>query len=84
MREHEIDADFADAADIVGEIVSKESGKRDRGEKFEEYDASGVREYWLIDPRRNDAPSIASTPAGSLNVPTSIRAANMSRHSCPV
>lgn len=32
------------------EIVSPESAARDRGEKFHEYAAGGVAEYWLIDP----------------------------------
>ncbi len=42
-------------ADLVVEIVSPESGPRDRGEKFYEYEAAGVREYWLIDPARQQA-----------------------------
>jgi len=43
------------AGDIVIEIVSRESTKRDRGEKFDEYEAGGVKEYWLIDPLRKEA-----------------------------
>lgn len=39
-------------ADMVAEIVSQESLGRDRGTKFVEYEAGGVREYWLIDPLR--------------------------------
>jgi Uma2 family endonuclease len=39
-------------ADLAVEIVSTESGARDRGEKFYEYEAGGVREFWLIDPIR--------------------------------
>ncbi len=39
-------------ADLVVEIVSPESGPRDRGEKFYEYEAGGVPEYRLIDPLR--------------------------------
>jgi Uma2 family endonuclease len=39
-------------ADLVVEIVSSDSVARDRGEKFYEYEAGGVREYWLIDPER--------------------------------
>ena len=39
-------------ADLAVEIVSPESAARDRGEKFYEYEAGGVPEYWLIDPRR--------------------------------
>jgi Uma2 family endonuclease len=42
-------------ADMVIEIVSKESVNRDRGEKFVEYEAAGVSEYWLIDPIRQEA-----------------------------
>ena len=37
------------------EIVSPESVGRDRGDKFVEYEAAGVREYWLIDPEREQA-----------------------------
>jgi len=36
-------------ADFVIEIVSPESVLRDRGEKYAEYEAGGVREYWIID-----------------------------------
>ena len=39
-------------ADMVVEIVSPESVGRDRGEKFTEYEAGGVPEYWLLDPQR--------------------------------
>jgi len=46
---------LSDAADMVIEIVSPESVGRDRGEKFVEYEAAGVREYWLIDPDRQQA-----------------------------
>ena len=42
-------------ADLAIEIVSSESGARDRGEKFYEYEAGGVREFWLIDPIRQQA-----------------------------
>ena len=37
------------------EIISPESDERDRGEKFIENEAAGVREYWLIDPLREEA-----------------------------
>jgi len=39
-------------ADVAVEILSPESAGRDRGEKFYEYEAGGVREYWVIDPDR--------------------------------
>jgi Uma2 family endonuclease len=42
-------------ADLVVEIVSPESDDRDRGEKFFEYEAAGIPEYWLIDAVRQEA-----------------------------
>lgn len=42
-------------ADLVVEIVSPESVERDRVDKFHEYQAGGVREYWLIDPQQRRA-----------------------------
>jgi len=42
-------------ADLVVEIISPDSIARDRGEKFVEYEAGGVSEYWLIDPLRQQA-----------------------------
>jgi Uma2 family endonuclease len=42
-------------ADLVIEIVSPESISRDRGDKFIEYEAAGVMEYWLLDPERRQA-----------------------------
>jgi Uma2 family endonuclease len=51
-------------ADIAVEIVSPDSVSRDRGDKFAEYEAAGVREYWLIDPERQEALFYALGPAG--------------------
>ena len=42
-------------ADLVIEIISPESVGRDRGDKFEEYREAGIPEYWLIDPRLDQA-----------------------------
>lgn len=42
-------------ADLVVEIVSPGSEVTDRGEKYYEYEQGGVKEYWLIDPRRKQA-----------------------------
>ncbi len=41
--------------DIAVEIISPESISRDRAEKFVEYEAAGIGEYWLIDPERKIA-----------------------------
>ncbi len=38
-------------ADLVVEIVSDDSVQRDRRDKFKEYRAAGIPEYWIIDPR---------------------------------
>jgi Uma2 family endonuclease len=37
-------------ADLVVEVISPDSVKRDRVEKFFEYQAAGVQGYWLVDP----------------------------------
>ncbi len=41
-------------ADLCIEVVSPESVKRDQGEKFAEYEAAGVGEYWIVDPLRGE------------------------------
>lgn len=38
------------APDLIVEIVSPESIARDWREKYLEYEAAGVREYWVLDP----------------------------------
>ena len=49
-REHLIEKNFLDgAADLAIEIVSPESVERDNVTKFVEYEAAGIREYWVID-----------------------------------
>lgn len=42
-------------ADLAVEIVSPESRRRDTTEKRAEYEAAGVREFWLIDPSERTA-----------------------------
>lgn len=36
--------------DLAVEIVSDDSQSRDWREKYHEYEAAGVREYWIVDP----------------------------------
>jgi len=43
------------APDLIVEVTSPESLARDRGEKYVEYEAAGVKEYWLVDPDRQQA-----------------------------
>lgn len=51
-------------ADLCVEVVSAESVARDYGDKFEEYEKGGVREYWIIDPLRQEAHFYALQPSG--------------------
>ncbi len=55
-REHLLRENYLDGpADVVIEVVSPESIGRDRGEKFIEYEAAGIPEYWYLDPQRQEA-----------------------------
>ncbi|MEO1628945.1 MAG: Uma2 family endonuclease, partial [Bacteroidota bacterium] len=38
--------------DLIIEILSEGTEKRERGIKFEDYQAHGVKEYWIIDPKK--------------------------------
>lgn len=50
-REHLVTATYVNGpADLAVEVVSRESLSRDYREKFNEYEAAGVREYWIVDP----------------------------------
>jgi len=42
---------FTGGPDLVVEVVSEDSVRRDRVEEFLEYEREAVREYWLIDSR---------------------------------
>src|SRR5947207_3233299 len=55
-REHLLTRTYLDGpADLAIEIISPDSIDRDRRDKFAEYEAAGVREYWLFDPDRETA-----------------------------
>jgi len=45
--------------DLAVEIVSPDSEARDWREKYLEYEAAGVREYWVIDPASKHAEAYA-------------------------
>jgi Uma2 family endonuclease len=38
------------APDLIVEVISESTERNDRGVKFDDYAAHGVREYWIIDP----------------------------------
>ncbi len=52
------------APDLVVEIVSAGRRATERGEKFDEYEAAGVPEYWVIDPERKQAEFAQLNPQG--------------------
>lgn len=45
------EARLSGPADLVIEVISDDSVARDRADKFYEYQAAGVQEYWIVDPR---------------------------------
>lgn len=47
VRENHIDG----APDLVVEVLNPQTGERDIGVKFAEYEQHGVGEYWILDPR---------------------------------
>jgi Uma2 family endonuclease len=42
-------------ADLIVEVVSPSGATRDYVEKFREYEAAGVPEYWVVDPQHGEA-----------------------------
>jgi len=54
--------------DLLIEIVSPDSQSRDRREKFMEYQAGGVREYWIIDPMSENVEMYSLSAEGSYQV----------------
>ena len=49
-RMHLIKKHVQGAPDLVVEIVSSDRRKRDYKDKKDQYEAHGVREYWIVDP----------------------------------
>ena len=45
-----IDKGCMGAPDLIVEILSPSTGKKDLNEKFRLYEREGVKEYWVIDP----------------------------------
>ena len=43
------------APDLVVEVLSDSTRKRDEGIKLERYELLGIQEYWVVDPKRSEA-----------------------------
>jgi Uma2 family endonuclease len=54
-------------ADLVVEVVSPDSQFRDFNDKFNEYQAAGVREYWIVSPLGETIDVFALNPAGKFD-----------------
>jgi len=52
------------APDFAAEVLSTSTRRRDRGIKFEDYAAHGVREYWLLDPDARTVEKFFLNPLG--------------------
>lgn len=65
IRENYVDG----PADLAIEVISPGGARRDRVEKFAEYEQEGVREYWIIDPAKRTADFFALAQSSSNNQP---------------
>ena len=54
-------------ADLAIEIISTESVRRDKYAKYAEYERAGVREYWIVDPIKQDVWFYQLNPLGKFD-----------------
>ncbi|HUP51898.1 MAG TPA: Uma2 family endonuclease, partial [Longimicrobiales bacterium] len=52
------------APDLVVEVLSPATGRRDLGEKLLLYAESGIAEYWIVDPELETFECLENTPTG--------------------
>jgi Uma2 family endonuclease len=62
------------APDLVIEVLSPSTRKRDEGLKLDRYEILGVQEYWMVDPTRNAARIFRRT-GGQLQIIAELTAA---------
>jgi len=53
------------APDLVVEILSPSTSRKDQREKFDRYERAGVREYWIVDPGNESIHAWLLGPEGS-------------------
>lgn len=46
-----MDKRFYGPPELIVEVLSPSTGRRDRTEKFDLYESQGVGEYWIVEPR---------------------------------
>jgi Uma2 family endonuclease len=59
-RRHVLGERIEGAPDLLVEVVSPGTARRDRGEKLQLYAQAGVREYWVVDPREREFQFLAN------------------------
>ncbi len=64
------DAGCKGAPDLIIEILSPATARKDLKEKFALYENRGVREYWLVDPEAKTVMAFHLDQAGSYGRPT--------------
>jgi len=55
------------APDLIVEIISPSTSKKDWEKKFDLYEVSGVREYWIVDPKEKKVHIFLLQPDGKYN-----------------
>ena len=73
-------ANIQGAPDLVVEVLSPSSSRRDWGYKREMYARHGVREYWVIDPT-NRIVSVMTLQDGVLEIDQTLTEDNTARSS---
>lgn len=61
------------APDLIAEVLSPSTRRRDRGVKFEDYAAHGVAEYWLLDPVEKSVEIFHLNPLGEYALASKVR-----------